>query len=143
MSEPTPIRKHVTRSKRVKLAAVMAAEVSGVVQASKQTGIPHQTIAYWLDDPQFSEIRRKTREDLAEEVKVATHLAWKRVAQLAPDMEARDALFAAEKGATIMSLLSGDATSRVEHRELLDGMDDHEREALSALLRDVAEAVPE
>lgn len=140
MTEPTPIRKRVDgRSKRVKLAAVMAAEVSGVVEASRQTGIPHATISYWASKPEFDEIRRKTREDLAEEVKIAAHVTWARVVELAPTMEARDAIFASEKAATIMSLLSGDATSRTEHRELVDGMDDHEREVLQGILRAASE----
>lgn len=140
MTEPTPIRKRVDgRSKRVKLAAVMAAEMSGVVVASKQTGISESTIRYWAQKPEYAEIRAKTREDLAEEVKIAAHVTWARVVELAPTMEARDAIFASEKAATIMSLLSGDATSRTEHRELVDGMDDHEREVLQGILRAASE----
>lgn len=143
MVEPTPIRRKRTdgRSKRVKLAAVMAAEMSGVIQAEKQTGIPESTIRYWMQKPEFAAIRAKTREDLAEEVKVAAHVTWARVVELAPTMEARDAIFAAEKAATITSLLSGEATSRTEHRELMEGMDDHERELLGGILREAAEKV--
>lgn len=143
MTEPTPIKRRRVdgRPKRVKLAAVMAADLVGVVEASKQTGIPHQTISYWMDRPEFGEIRRKTREDLAEEVKVATHTAWARVVELAPTMEARDAIFAAEKGATIMQLLSGEATSRTETKDLTNTLDDHEREALRRVLDEVTSAM--
>lgn len=127
-------------TRRQKLAAVMAVEMAGVVQAEKQTGIPESTIRYWLDDPEFAAIRAKTREDLAEEVKVAAHLAWKRVIATVGTMEPRDALFAAEKASTILQLLSGHATSRSETRDLTSGLDDHEWDALTALLHEAANA---
>jgi hypothetical protein len=139
--EPTPIRRKRVdgRSKRVKLAAVMAAEMSGVVQASKQTGIPATTIEYWLHKPEFAEFRTKTREDLVEEVKTVAHLAWARVAETMPKMHPRDAMFAAEKASTILQLLQGQATGRIEHRDLTDSLDDHERDLLAQVLRDVVE----
>lgn len=129
-------RRRYTRKQ--KLAAVMAAEMGGVVMAEEQTGVPESTIRYWLEKPEFAQFRAKTREDLAEEVKVAAHLAWKRVIDTAPTMEPRDAIFAAEKAATILSLLTGEATSRVETRELLQTFDDHEIDAVESWLHDLA-----
>lgn len=142
VSEPTPIRQrnHVTRPKRLKLAAVMAADMVGVVQASKQTGIPESSIRVWIDKPEFAEIRAKTREDLAEEVKVVAHLAWRRVGDLMPTMEPRDAIFASEKASTILALLRGEATSRTETRDLTDTLDDHERAALRSIVDEVLAA---
>ena len=128
---------HRRYTKRQKLAAVMATEMAGVVQASKQTGIPATTIEYWLHKPEFAEVRTRTREDLAEEVKVVAHLAWRRVAETMPQMEPRDAMFAAEKASTILQLLTGQATSRTESRDLTGDMDDHEREALRQVLEEV------
>ena len=143
MSDPTPIRKRTdNRPKRVKLAAVMAAEMVGVVQASRETGLPESTIRYWMDKPEYAEFRAKTREDLAEEVKIAAHLAWQRVAQTLPTMEPRDAIFAAEKASTILQLLSGQATSRLEHRDLTDTFDDHEKDLLRDVLARVVEEAP-
>lgn len=115
-------RAHVVRSKRVKLAAVLAAEAAGVVAAERQTGIPEATIRYWLNDPQFTEIRAKARADLAEEYKVAAHLTVSRMVELIPTMEARDVIAAAEKSVTIMQLLSGQATNRTETRDITDTM---------------------
>ena len=115
---------HRRYTKRTKLAAVMAAEISGVVQASEQTGIPHQTISYWMDDPKFGEIRRKTREDLADEIKTVAHLAWKRVAEAMPTMEPRDAIFAAEKATSLQLLLTGGATARTETRDITGTISD-------------------
>ena len=138
-----PIRKRTdNRPKRVKLAAVMAAEMVGVVQASRETGLPESTIRYWMDKPEYAEFRAKTREDLAEEVKIAAHLAWQRVAQTLPTMEPRDAIFAAEKASTILQLLSGQATSRLEHRDLTDTFDDHEKDLLRDVLARVVEEAP-
>jgi len=133
-------RPHVTRNKRTKLAAVMAAEMSGVVEAAKQTGIPATTIEYWLHKPEFAAIRTKTREDLAEEYKVAAHVTIARLIELAPIMEPRDVIFAAEKSATILALLRGEATSRTETRTLTDGLDDHEKAALRAIIDEVVAA---
>lgn len=132
---------HRRYTKRQKLSAVMATEMAGVVQASKQTGIPATTIEYWLHKPEFADIRTKTREDLVEEVKVVAHLAWKRVGETMATMEPRDAMFAAEKASTILQLLSGQATSRSEVRDITDAFDDHERQALADILRSVTEAV--
>lgn len=124
-------------TKRTKLAAVMAAEISGVTQAAEQTGIPHQTISYWMDSPEFGEIRRKTREDLAEEIKTVAHLAWSHVAKslASGQMEPRDAIFAAEKATTLQLLMTGEATARTENVSITDGLDDHEKQALGDAIR--------
>jgi len=116
-------------TRRTKLAAVMAAEISGVVQAAEQTGIPHQTISYWMDDPRFGEIRRMTREELADEIKVAAHLAWKRVIDSMPTMEPRDAIFAAEKATSLQILMAGGATARTETRDITGTLSDVELDA--------------
>ena len=117
---------HRSYNKRTKLAAVMAAEMSGVVEAEKQTGIPESTIRYWMDKPEFAEVRAKTREDLAEETKVAAHLAWKRVIEALPTMEPRDAIFAAEKATSLQLLLTGGATARTETRDITGTISDAE-----------------
>lgn len=117
---------HRRYTKRVKLAAVMAAEMGGVVQAEEQTGIPESTIRYWMNKPEFAEVRAKTREDLADEVKVAAHLAWKRVIEAMPTMEPRDAIFAAEKATSLQLLLTGGATARTETRDITGTISDAE-----------------
>lgn len=139
--EPTRLRNHVTRSKRVKLSAVMAADMVGIVAAAKQTGIPESSIRVWRDKPEYAEIRARTREELAEDVKLAAILTWQRVIELAPTMEARDAIFASDKATTILQLLTGAATSRAEFRDVTDAFDDHEKDALSAILREAAEGI--
>jgi transposase-like protein len=122
-------------TKRTKLAAVMAAEMSGLTQASEQLGIPKGTIQYWMDDPYFTQVRTKTREDLADEVKVVAHLAWQSVATSLRNgtMEPRDAIFAAEKASSLQILMSGGATARTETRDISGTLDDADvRDAIRA-----------
>lgn len=117
-------REYRKYDKRTKLAAVMAADMVGVVQAEKQSGIPESTIRYWMDQPWFAEIRAKTREDLADEIKTVAHLAWQRTAEAlrAGTMEPRDVLFAAEKATTLNLLMAGEATGRIENVNLTDDL---------------------
>jgi len=130
------------RPRKIKLAAVLAADMVGVVAASEQTGIPESTIRYWAEQPEFAEYRAKTREDMAEEVAIVAHLAWQRVGEAlkAGKMDPRDALFAADKATTLYQLVTGQATDRTEHRDLTEAFDDHEWETLRDLLREAANA---
>lgn len=132
----TATTRKYNRPKREKLAAVLVAEMVGVTQAERETGIPKTTIQYWLDRPEFVQFRIRVREDLAAEITTVAHLAWTRVAEglLAGAFEPRDVLTAAEKSTALMQLLSGQATERIE--TLTSGMDDHER----AQLRDILQA---
>jgi hypothetical protein len=128
------------RSKRVKLSAVMAADMVGVVAAAKQTGFPESSIRYWRDLPEFAEFRANTRRELGEDVKLVAFLAWKRVADTMPTMEPRDAIFAAEKATTLLQLLSGEATERTE--TITDGLDDHEKAALRTAIKNALTETP-
>jgi len=113
-------------TKRQKLATVMAAEMTSLTETAETTGIPKSTIKYWLDDPDFAQFRTKTREDLADDVKIVSHLAWNAVAQALRNgtMEPRDAIFAAEKATSLQILMSGGATSRTELRDLSGTLSD-------------------
>lgn len=130
-------------AKKEKLAAVLAAEMGGLTQASEQTGIPKSTLAYWMERPEFVQVRTKTREDLADEIKVVAHLAWQAIATAlaAGTMEPRDAVFAAEKATSLQLLMSGDATSRTESRDISGTLSDSEvREAIHEARRLTAPA---
>lgn len=132
--------------KRTKLAVVMAAEMSGLSVTADETGIPKTTIAYWMDQPEFVQIRTKTREDLADEIKVVAHLAWQRTAEALRDgtIEPRDILFAAEKATGLQLLMSGEPTSRNELRDITKEFDDHELDLLrSAIEREDSDRTTE
>lgn len=125
-------------NKRQKLSVVMAAEMSGLTATADATGIPKSTIAYWMDRPEFAEIRTKTRAELADEIKVVAHLAWQRTGEALRDgtMEPRDVLFAAEKATTLQLLMAGEATGRIESVNLTDDLPaDTKRELRARLAR--------
>ncbi len=129
-------RRRYTRKQQA--TAIIAAELSTVAAAAKAQGIPESTLHYWLEEPRFAELRAKTREEQAAGFQVITTLAMARLTELVPTMEPRDLItlmgVAADKG----QLLSGGATGRTEHRELLTDFDDHERDAMASWLREVA-----
>jgi len=114
---------------------VMAAEMSSLTETAETTGIPKSTIKYWMDDPDFAQFRTKTREDLADEIKTVSHLAWQRVAASlrSGEMEPRDAIFAAEKATSLQILMTGGATARTELRDITGTLDDSDvRDAIRA-----------
>ena len=121
-------QRHYTRKKKV--AVVMAAAASSVLAAAQEAGINESTVRYWLKDPELASIRDRTREDMADEFRVAAHLAVARLVALIPTMDARDLTVLASMSTDKSQLLSGGATSRTETRTLTDGWDDHERGAL-------------
>ncbi len=117
-------------TQRKKVETVSAALASSVLAVSQETGIPSQTIDYWMHQPEFGKLRERTREDLADEFRVITHAALQRIVALVPTMDARDLTVLASMAADKSQLLSGHATSRTETRALTEGWDDHERGAL-------------
>jgi len=121
-----PERTQRRYTKRQKLATVMAVEMSSLTETADSSGIPKSTIAYWMDDPELAAIRTKTREDLADEIKMVAHLAWQRVtnALRSGEMEPRDAIFAAEKATSLQILMTGGATARTELRDITGSLDD-------------------
>lgn len=134
MTEPTPIRSHRRYSKRQKATAVIAAEMSSMAEAAKATGIPLTTIDYWMDQPEFVALRMKTREDMAEESSVLAHRTLAAIKDRLPQFEPRDLVILFGVLVDKAQLLSGMATARTETRSLSDGLDDHEKAQLRAIL---------
>jgi hypothetical protein len=124
-------------SKATKVRTVIAAEMTSVAAAAEQAGIPETTVAYWFDAPEFVDIRRKTREDLAEESMGMAHKVLGEIKRRLDEFEPRDlsVLYGilTDKG----QLLSGGATTRSETKDLTALVTDHEREALRIVLDDV------
>lgn len=113
-------------TKRTKAGAVTKALASSAQAASEATGIPRRTIGYWMDSPEFAELRQKTREDMAEEASVLAHKTLEKIKDKLDQFEPKDlaVLFGilTDKG----QLLSGGPTSRSEV-SVTEGWDDHER----------------
>lgn len=127
-------RRHYTVKDKAR--AVGIALVEGQREAERQTGIPQKTIDYWMDDPAFAQLRSRTREEVALEFWTVIQLAVKHVkAGLEGDEPLRDKAQALGVLYDRYALLSGQATSRTEHRDLTADLDDHEK----ATLRDLIE----
>ena len=111
-----------------------AALASSVKAASEEHGIPERTIGYWMESPEFAELRDKTRGELAAEMKVIAHLAASRLASMlrSGDVEARDVIVALGVAVDKSQLLSGEATHRTE--SLTGGLNDDERARLRAAI---------
>ncbi len=125
---------HRRYTKAQKVAAVAQAEMTSAEAASEATGIPRRTIGYWLDQPEFAELRRKTRDEMADGFRVLIHKAQARLEQLIPTMEPRDLTVLLGVATDKAQLLDGGATARTETRMLGDDLDDHERAALKQVI---------
>lgn len=130
-------------TRREKAAAVGAAEVVGTLPAARAAGIPESTLRYWREAPAFAELRAQKREDVAADLWAGVQIGVRRTAELL--LLTEDVAKAAVATGILydkFALISGSATSRTETRALTDGMDDHERAALRAVLDGVLEQVP-
>lgn len=105
------------------MAAVAEAEVNGAEQAAERTGIPRTTILYWLDKPEFVELRQKTREEQRDGYRVLIARAQERLVSVIPTMEPRDLTILLGVAQDKDLLLSGDATARSESRDLTHDLD--------------------
>lgn len=135
----SPTNRHYTQ--RQKLTAVVAADMTSGLAASRATGVPRSTLQHWLDDPELARYRQNVREDIADEVRVVARLAWEKLGEAirSGQMEPRDLVLASGMAMDKMLLLSGEATARTETRDLTSDLDDHER----ARLRDILDGVLE
>jgi hypothetical protein len=138
VTDPTPIGKHRRYTKRQKVTTVIAAEMSSVTAAAEASGIPATTIDYWMDQPEFVELRAKTREDMAEESAALAHKTLAAINAKLGEFEPRDLTILYGVLVDKSQLLTGQATGRTETRRLLDDFDDHETDAMRDWLRDVA-----
>lgn len=125
-------------TKQQKATAVMAAEMVNAQAAAEQTGIPRTTIIHWLNDPELVALRQKTRETMAEDMKALAMVALDALmgAIRRGELEGRDLIVALGVAIDKAQLLSGEATSRTETRDLTDTLDDHERARLRDILDD-------
>ena len=123
-------------TKRQKVTAVIAAEMSSTLAAAESAGIPRKTLAYWMDDPEFAALRQKTREELGEESKALAHKALGEIQRRLPEFEPRDLTVLYGVLTDKAQLLAGQATGRTEHRDLTGNLPDHEAEALAEAIEE-------
>lgn len=116
----------------------MAAEMTSIRGAAKAIGANESTVRYWFDDPDFAQYRAKTREEIAPEAIAIIHEALAMVRRKLDQFEPRDLSVLIGVLTDKAQLLTGEATSRTESRELLNGFDDGEKEAAAGWLLKVA-----
>jgi len=131
--------RHRRYTKRQKLTAVIAADMTSVEAAAEVSGIPRSTLTYWMDDPDLAELRHNARERMAEETLIVARLAWQKLSERikAGDIETRDLVLATGMATDKAQLLNGGATARSENRDITGSITDVE---LSAAIRE-AEAL--
>lgn len=139
MTEPTPIRQHRRYSKARKVEAVAIAVVEGVTETERKTGIPKETVQYWVTRPEFAHLRTTAREVVIEQFWVGIQVGLQEVVKgLQSDAPLNHKADALRTLAERFALLNGEATTRNE--SLMSGMNDHERDTLKGvILRAVTE----
>ena len=131
---------HRRYTKRQKMTAVLAAEMSSTEAAAEVTGVPRTTIDYWLDQPEFVELRKNARERMAEETLTVARLAWGKLAERirTGQIETRDLVLATGMATDKAQLLNGGATTRSESRDITGTISDGE---LAAAIREAEHLV--
>lgn len=135
-------------TRRQKMTAVVAADMTSTLGAAEGLGIPESTIRYWLDDPEFAKLRENARERMAEETLTVARLAWGKLAQRIrrDEIETRDLVLATGMATDKAQLLNGGATDRTETRDISGTITDAELAAALAEAESLATAgrgVPE
>jgi hypothetical protein len=126
------------RTRREKAAAVVLADsLNSSEAAGKQLGVNPRNIRRWRDDPELSEIVRKTRDETAEDISAAMVLSWTRLIERLErdEIDTRDLIILAGVATDKAQLLTGHATDRTETRDVTDFFDDHEQEVLNEVVR--------
>jgi hypothetical protein len=111
--------------------AVGIATITGIAEASRQTGIPENTIRDWFTSEEFAELRVRTKDQVAEEWWAGVQRGFRAVIKA---FDGNDSIQQKATAAAILTdklaMLRGEATVRTEHRAL-DDINDHEQRALS------------
>lgn len=124
-------------TKRQKVTAVIAAEMTTVSAAAESLGANESTVRYWMDSPDFAVYREKTRADLAEGSLALANETLALIRRKLEQFEPRDLTILWGVLTDKAQLLAGHATSRTESVTVTDGLDDHEKAALRRVLDDV------
>jgi hypothetical protein len=112
-------------TRKQKAEVVAAAALTTVQAVAESTGIPRTTIDYWLDDPQFVELRSKTRDEVGERMWATIQIGIDEVAKgLVSDAPLRDKATAVGILYDKHALLTGGATARSENRDITGTLSD-------------------
>jgi hypothetical protein len=120
------VTRRYTRKER--LTAVIASDMTSTLAASEATGIPRTTIIEWRNKPEFDLLRQNAREAMVDEAVIVARLAWQKLGDAIRDdrLEPRDLVMAAGMATDKSQLLTGSATSRTESRDITGTISDAE-----------------
>lgn len=119
---------------------MIAAEMSSTAATAAAMGIPERTVGYWMDSPEFADLRTKTRADMSHESAVLAHRTLEVIKDKLDQFEPRDLTILYGVLVDKAQLLSGEATSRTETRDLTTAFDDDEWAKLKDVLREAVDA---
>lgn len=132
-------RRRYTARQRAK--AVGIATVDGVTAAERVTGIPKETVHYWLDKPEFAHLRTTAREAVVQEMWVGIQIGIDELAKgLKGDAPLHHKADAVRTLVDRYALLNGEATERAETRDISAELNDHEARTLRAVLDEALES---
>jgi transposase-like protein len=132
VSEPIPIRKRRNYTKRDRAKVVGASEVMGIRPAARDAGVPESTIRHWRAMPEMAQLRAEKKDEVAADTWATFQLGVRRVAELIPQTE--DVQRVATAAAIMFdkfALMMGQATDRVETRDVTATLPDDELEAVT------------
>lgn len=131
MTELRVVGKRRRYTKRQKVTAVIAAEMTSTRAAADSMGVNESTIRYWMDDPSFAQYRAKTREDLAEGALGLANETLSVIRAKLATFEPRDLTVLLGVLTDKAQLLTGHATARTETRDITDTMTPEAVDALA------------
>jgi ribosomal protein S28E/S33 len=112
-------------TKAQKARAVGLAVVTSIEAAAETEGIPTRTLGYWMDRPEFAELRLRTRDHVAAEMWTAIQIGIQEIAKdIVGDAPLRDKVVAVGVLYDKHALLTGMATARTESRDLTGTISD-------------------
>jgi hypothetical protein len=141
-----PPRQQRRYTKRERIAAIVAAEMTSNLGAAQALGIPETNVRRWRDDPELAKYGEKTREELAAGSMMLAHRALEAISARIGEFEPRDLVILLGVAVDKSQLLAGAATQRTETKDITARFTDHEMDMLADAIDDEIkrrETVPE
>ena len=104
--------------RKAEILALVEANGGNVLQTATDTGIPHQTIRFWLaNEGRFSQIRNDKRIELSSKLKLIAHQCADLLPDRLPNASVRDIVGAMAQSIEKSQLLDGLPTTITENIE--------------------------
>ena len=107
-------------------AVLLADALNSADEAGKRLGVAGRSIRRWRDDPELAALVLKTREETADDVKVAMILTWELLIERlkAGEIDTRDLIVLGGVAFDKFQLATGGATARSELRDITGSLSD-------------------